>query len=341
MRVVIVAPPYYEIPPVAYGGTELICYLLAEGMVDRGHDVTVIGAGARRTRARFAATFPQAQPEESPSAASIEARHYALAAAVIRETSPDVVHVHTTALPDLPASVPAVLTVHSAVSGPDATGANLELLSERAHLVAISRAQAASAPRARWAAVVPNGIDLGRYPADGTHSDLAVTLGRISPYKGTHLAIDAAVASGRRLVIAGAATTPREQAYFEAEIRPRLGPDVTWAGELGFDRKVDLLGQAACLVFPALWQEPFGLVLVEAMACGTPVAGFRTGAVPELVVHGETGVLCQEPAGLPAAINQAARLDPARCRAHVARNFSSARMVADYERLYRSLAGLS
>jgi hypothetical protein len=250
MRIVIVAPPYYEIPPRGYGGTELICYLLAEGLVDRDHDVTIIGAGPRRTRAHFIATFPQAQPEGDESAASIELHHASVAATAIREIGPDVVHVHTTRLPDIPPSIPTVVTVHSAVSGPDATSARLDVLARQAHLVAISHAQAAAAPSIRWAGVVPNGIDVSRYPAGRQRGKQVVFLGRISPYKGTHIAIDAALAAGRPLVIAGAGTIPQERAYFDTKIQPRLGPNVTWVGELGFDRKVELLAQAACLVFP-------------------------------------------------------------------------------------------
>ena len=135
----------------------------------------------------------------------------------------------------------------------------------------------------------------------------------------------------------GGGTIPAERAYLDTEIMPCLGPDVRWLGELDFDGKTALLGRAACLVFPARWDEPFGLVLVEAMACGTPVAALAAGAVPELVADGETGILCREPAALGAAIDRAARLDPARCRARAERLFSAGRMVTDYENVYRRL----
>ena len=333
MRIAIVAPPYYDIPPQGYGGTELICYLLAEGLVERDHDVTVIGAGPRRTRAHFIATFPQPQPEGGESAARIELSHALRAAAAIEEVGPDVVHVHTTGLPAISPAIPMVVTMHSAVRGPDATSVGLDAMARRAYLVAVSRSQAAAAPRAGWAEVVHNGIDLSRYPVGGQRGEMVLYLGRISPHKGAHLAIDAAMEAGRPLVIAG----PEERAYFDTEIRPRLGRNVEWVGELGHDRKIELLGKATCLLFPACWDEPFGLVLVEAMACGTPVAALSAGAVPELVVDGETGILCQSPAELSAAIGQAAELDPSRCRAHVENHFGAARMVLDYESIYHRL----
>jgi len=190
---------------------------------------------------------------------------------------------------------------------------------------------------------VPNGIDMSRYPDPGSgangryQGNRVLYLGRISPHKGTHIAIDAATAAGRPLTIAGSWTIPEERQYFEARIRPRLGHDdnVTWVGVVGFDRKVSLLAESACLLFPACWDEPFGLVLVEAMACGTPVVALAAGAVTELVVDGVTGIVCQSEADLSAAIGQAARLDPCRCRAHVEAHFTADRMAAAYEDLYR------
>lgn len=337
MRIAIVAPPYYDIPPQGYGGTELICYLLAEGLVERDHDVTVIGAGPRRTRAHFIATFPQPQPEGGESAARIELSHALRASAAIEEVGPDVVHVHTTSLPNISPAIPMVVTMHSAVRGPDATNVRLDAVARRACLVAVSRSQAAAAPRAGWAEVVHNGIDLSRYPVGGQRGETVLYLGRISPHKGTHIAIDAAIAAGRPLVIAGGGTIPEERAYLDTEIRPRLGQNVDWVGELGHDRKIELLGKATCLLFPACWDEPFGLVLIEAMACGTPVAALSVGAVPELVVDGATGILRHSPAELSSAIGQASELDPSRCRAHVEKHFGAARMVMDYETIYHRL----
>jgi glycosyltransferase involved in cell wall biosynthesis len=337
MRIVIVAPPYYEIPPLGYGGTELICYLLAEGLVDRDHDVTVIGAGPRRTRAHFIATSPTTQPMGGESTAHIELGHARMAAAAIDEIGPDVVHVHTTGLPSISREIPMVVTVHSAVSGPDATSTWPNALARRACLVAVSRFQTTAVPAVGWAAVVHNGIDLSRYPLGGQREEAVLCLGRISPHKGTHIAIDTAMAADRPIVIAGPGTIPEERAYLDTEIRPRLGRNVVWVGELGHERKVELLGKSACLLFPARWDEPFGLVLVEAMACGTPVVALSVGAVPELIVNGKTGILCHSPAELSSAIRHAAQLDPFLCRTHVEQHFGADRMVMNYETVYRQL----
>jgi glycosyltransferase involved in cell wall biosynthesis len=345
MRVAIVAPPFYEIPPQGYGGTELVCYLLAEELKDRGHDVTVIGAGPRRTRAGFIATFARNPPEGGQSGLRSEAAHAVRAAEAIDTLKPDIVHVHTTMLPTLARPIPMVVTVHGATSGPDATTADLPAIARQAALVAISHAQAAAAAGVDWAAVIHNGIDLRRYPDGGQRGESVLYLGRISAHKGTHLAIDAAMAAGREIVIAGGPTIPEEHAYFDARIRPRLGPrlagpkgpGVRWEGEVGFERKVELLREAACLLFPACWQEPFGLVLAEAMACGTPVVALAAGAVPELVASGRTGILCQSPGELSGAIERARGIDPDICRARASKFFSAARMASEYERLYRRL----
>lgn len=339
LRVVIVAPPFYEVPPDGYGGTELVCGLLADGLIGLGHAVTVVGAGARRTRADFVPTFASPRPEGGEQALRAEIEHVARAAAVIGDMRPDIVHDHTAVGPLTAAfsPFPTVATVHGAVRGPDAVAALLPVTGRWCHLVAVSAAQRGDAPGLPWAAVVHNGVDLTRYEFMACREDYVLYLGRVSPYKGTAEAIVAARAAGRRLVIAGGWTTPAERAYFDAEIRPMLGPRVEWAGPVGMVAKADLLSRAACLIFPARWHEPFGLVLVEAMASGTPVVALRAGAVSELVPDGVAGVLCDTAAELPGAIEAAAGLDGQAARAHAARHFGADTMTRRYLRLYRRL----
>jgi glycosyltransferase involved in cell wall biosynthesis len=157
----------------------------------------------------------------------------------------------------------------------------------------------------------------------------------MSPDKAAHLAIDVARKAGRRIVLVGKCSEPDEQAYFDAEIQPRLGPDVDYHGEIELDHKYELLGGAAAFVFPLQWEEPFGMVLIEAMACGTPVLSLARGAVPEVVVDGVTGFVRKEPDELVEALRHLDQIDPRACRTHVEENFGPDRMVSGYERVYR------
>lgn len=339
LRVAVVAPPFYEVPPLGYGGTELVCALLVDGLVDRGHDVVLVATGRNRTRARFVATFAEPQPEDADSAGETEVVHAARAAAALEQLDVDVVHDHSRAGPLTAASrrSPTVATVHGAVAGPDSQTELYASLGHFAPLVAISDAQRRGAPELRWIATVHNGIRVGDYPFRAEKDDYVLVLGRISPHKGVHLAIEAAATAGRPLVLAGTWTIPVEREYFDAQVRPRLGPGVEWRGELRGDEKRDALARAACLLFAAEWEEPFGLVLLEAMASGTPVVALRAGAVPELVVDGETGAICPAPSDLAAGIEAVRNVDPARCREHVRERFGVERMVAGYEAVYRRL----
>jgi glycosyltransferase involved in cell wall biosynthesis len=336
VRVAIVAPPYYELPPRGYGGIEFICHVLAEGLCHRGHDVTLIGVGNTRTRADFVPTFRHEQPEGGGDAIRVEVLHAARAALVIAEREIDVVHDHTRigSFTGVGRQLPTVVTVHAPVAGPGSCLEELEAVTNWIRPVALSTAQRNDAPHIPWAATIHNGINPHRYPVHKDKENFVLYLGRISPDKGVHLAVAAARAAGKRLVIAGSWTIPEEAEYFGSMIRPALGRDVEWTGSVGFDDKVDLLGRAACLLFPCQWHEPFGLVLVEAMACGTPVVTLRQGAAAELVMHGTTGVVCESPECLPEAIATAVRMDPLACRAHVETNFTAEQMVSRYEDVY-------
>jgi glycosyltransferase involved in cell wall biosynthesis len=341
-RIAVVAPPFYQLPPSGYGGIELVCYLLAEALVARGHDVTLIGAGTSPTRARFYATFPEPRSEYGAGALEADIAHAARSADLIGRLDPDVVHDHSRLGPLTARSrqSPTVVTTHAPVSGPDSCLDQLAALQHWVHLVAVSPAQRRLAPELAWTATVPHGIDVDTFPLGTVKDDFLLYLGRLSATKGVGHAVAAARELGRRLVIAGSWTVESEHRYFQDEVAPLLGPGVDWLGEVRGDRKVELLRRAACLVFPTRWQEPFGLVLIEAMACGTPVAAIALGAVPDLVVDGVTGALCTEPEQLPAAVERAVRLDPAAIRSHVVANFSVDRMADGYERVYRSvLAG--
>jgi glycosyltransferase involved in cell wall biosynthesis len=332
----MVAPPWFDIPPRAYGGIEAVVADLTEVLVARGHTVTLIAAGRNGTPARFLRTYEE-PPSERLGQPLPEVVHAAAVARLLLDLEVDVVHDHTLAGP-LTASAratPTVATVHGPSNGDLAD--YYRHLGTAVSLVAISEAQRTQAPDLNWGATVHNGIDVASFPYQDKKEDWVLFLGRFDPVKGPDLAIDAALAAGRRIVLAGKVNEPAEQAFFDQVIRPRLGPDVTYVGEADAGLKRELYAKAACLMFPIRWSEPFGMVMIEAMACGTPVVALRCGSVPEVVVDGTTGIVCSAPEELPAAIGRAADLRPAACRAHVTRHFDLTTMAEGYEKVYARL----
>lgn len=336
LRIAVVAPPWFEIPPVGYGGIEAVCQLLVEGLVERGHDVTLIAAGAHKTSARFRRTF-STPPHERLGQSGPEVVHAALTARHLAELDVDVVHDHSFAGP-LAArgrAIPTVVTAHGPVTGE--MGDYYKGLNDVTHLVAISHAQRRIGPHLKWAGTVHNGIPVAEYPFQSEKEEYAVFLGRMSPEKAPHLAIDACREAGVELVIAAKCTEPEELAYFEAEIRPRLDVDVHYAGEVKGMAKKKLLASARCLVFPIQWDEPFGIVMVEALACGTPVVALNRGSVPEVVTDGISGFICDSAEELPESIKRSNVLSPHECH-QAAEAFDAERMVAGYEEVYRRVA---
>ena len=339
LRVAIIAPPWYEIPPASYGGIERVCASLVDALVERGNDVTLIAAGSNHTRGSFVRTIETPPGEGGELQSLTEVIHAALASRTVDELHVDVVHDHSVAGP-LAAKArraPTVVTAHMPAAGPESWAEYYRALGANVSLVALSDAQRRAAPDLRWGARVPNGIQVNRFPFRADKDDYVLYLGRISTTKGVDLAIDAARTAGRRLVLAGKGTLPLEEQYFEREIRPRLGDGVEWVGEVSGQNKLDLLARARCLLFPIRWQEPFGLVLLEAMACGTPVVALGEGAVLEIVEDGRSGLVCRHASELAGAIEEVGRLRAGDCRAHVVRNFSVERMAERYEAVYRDV----
>lgn len=335
MRIAMIAPPWFTVPPQGYGGVENVCADLVDGLVARGHEVSLIGAGQPGTQAgRFVATY--AEPPSGRLGEPLpEVLHSAAAAQVLDGLDVDVVHDHTLAGPLLARGrrMPTVVTMHGPVA--DEPGEYYRLLARTVDLVAISQAQRRAAPDLSWLGTVHNAVDVDSFPFRAEKDDMLLFLGRMHPDKGVHLAIDAARRAGLPIVVAGKCTEPLEREYFRTHVEPRLGPDVTIFGPADATQKRDLLSRAAALVFPILWDEPFGMVMIEAMACGTPVVALRRGSVSEVVVDGVTGVICDDLEELPAAITAARRLAPADCREHVRTRFDVDTMVRGYESLYR------
>ncbi len=339
MNIVIVAPPWFTMPPGAYGGIEWMCYWLIEGLSQRGHEVTLIGVESNQTSARhFIRSYSEA-PSARLGEPFPEVAHAAVAGKAIASMEPDVVHDHTLAGPLLAFARPAptVITAHGPVDGE--IGTYYRLLSSAVSIVAISDAQRAMAPDLAWLSTVYNAIPVEEYPFREDKEDFILWLGRMNPEKAPHIAIDVAREVGRPIVLAGKCNEPEEREYFRREIEPRLGPGVEWTGEAGTERKKDLLARASCFLFPVQWEEPFGIVMVEAMACGTPVVALRAGSVPEVVVDGVTGFICDEPSELAEAIGKSDAIDRHGCRDWVGRRFDVDAMVDGYEDAYAQAAG--
>jgi glycosyltransferase involved in cell wall biosynthesis len=336
LRIAMVVPPWFPIPPAGYGGIEWICHWLVEALVARGNEVFLVGPGQRQGGGTFFSTGDLPDPgrlgEPIP-----EVAHAAAAANVLTELEVDVVHDHSLAGPLLAyrRPVPTVVTAHGPVGG--AAADHFRRLGAQINLMAISEAQRQDAPELPWSATVHNGIPVEEYPVGDRKENFVVFLGRMNPDKAAHLAIDAAREAGVDIVVAAKCNEPNERAYFEQEIEPRLGPGVSWVGEADTETKKDLLARARGLLLPLLWNEPFGIVMVEALACGTPVIAFPRGAAPEIVSDGVNGFLCPGPEELPGAIAALDQLDPQACR-ESSRAFDVARMAEGYEQLYRKLA---
>jgi glycosyltransferase involved in cell wall biosynthesis len=336
LRIAVIATPWFQLPPRGYGGIEWICFWLVEELVRRGHEVTLVAAGKNQTDARFLQTY--ASPPTVLLGQSIpEIVHAGAASRLLDDVDVDVVHDHSFAGPLLARGrdCPTVVTAHGPIEGELA--AYYREIGTAASLVAISSAQRRRAPALPWIATIHNAIPTDEYPFQAHKEEFALWLGRMSPEKAPHLAIDVARKAGWKLVVAGKCNEAAEKAFFDSEVRPRLGADIQWIGEAETQHKKELLAKASALLFPIQWQEPFGIVMVEALACGTPVVALRQGSVPEVVVDGVTGYICDSAEQLAAALHSCRALRSEDCRKHAVANFDVATMASRYETVYLSL----
>lgn len=339
LRVAMVAPPWYEVPPSGYGGIEVVVATLVDGLVERGHEVVLLGSGDHDTHAdRFLTVFDE-PPSSLLGDPVTEVAAAATVGRLLADLDVDVIHDHSLAGPLLARgrAVPTVVTTHGPVVGRE--GDLYAELGETVQLVSISRSQRDSNPDLNWLGTVHNALDVTTFPFREDKDDFVLWLGRFSADKAPGLAIDVARRAGVRIVLAGKLNEADEQEYFDAEVEGRLGPDVEYVGEADADLKRELLAAARALLFPIRWDEPFGMVMVEAMACGTPVVATRRGSVPEVVDDGVTGIVVDDEDDLAEALDRARSLRPSDCRAHVERRFTPAVMAEGYERTYRAAAG--
>jgi len=335
MRIGIIAPPWLPVPPLAYGGTEEVIDDLARGLQDLGHDVRLFTVGESICPVPREYLYPQGIKPMGDGVA--EAAH--VLAAYEAFAVVDLIHDHTMLGPLLAgrrgiARPPVVVTNHGPFTAQ--TRRLFAGIARHASIVAISHSHARTAG-VPIAAVIHHGIDLRVHrpgPGDGGY---LLFVGRMCADKGVHHAVRVARSAGRRLVIVAKMREPAERAYFEREVRPLLGPGDDLSAEVSPAAKRELMRHAAALLNPITWAEPFGLVMVEALAAGTPVLAFPNGAAPEIVDDGQTGFLCRDEGDMIAAVGRVPQIHRDHCRAAAEQRFSAQRMVADYERLYRRI----
>ncbi len=338
MHIAQVSPLFESVPPKYYGGTERVVSYLTEELVRQGHDVTLYASGDSITKARLVAACRRSLRLDKHCVDQL-AHHVLMLELLAKEAGEyDIIHYHVDDLHfslSRRARVPHVTTLHGRMDIPDLAGLYREFAD--VPVVSISNAQREPLPEANWQGTVYHGLPGDLYRFREEHGTYLAFLGRISPEKRVDRAIEIARHVGMPLKIA-AKVDSVDREYFDATIAPLLrGPGTEYVGEIGEGEKDELLGNAYALLFPIDWPEPFGLVMIEALACGTPVIAYRRGSVPEVLEHGVTGFIVTGLDDAIAAAEKVARLDRRRCRHVFEERFTAERMARDYLAVYEKL----
>jgi len=338
MRIAQVAPLAESVPPIGYGGTERVVGYLTEALVGLGHEVTLFASGDSRTAAELVACTPTALRVDTAVVDPIAHLVVELEAVAAEARRFDVIHWHLDYF-HFPMSrrlkIPHVTTLHGRLDIPDLQPVYDEF--GEMPVVSISNDQRAPLPQANWVATVHHGMPLDEDRPLLASGEYLAFLGRMSPEKRADRAIEVARRAGMPLRIA-AKIDDADRDYFEREIEPLLEADhVEFVGEIGPEEKNDFLGHARALLFPIDWAEPFGLVMIESMACGTPVIAYRSGSVPEVIDHGVSGFIVDDIDGAVDAVGRLDELDRGAVRATFERRFSVERMARDYVAVYEQL----
>jgi glycosyltransferase involved in cell wall biosynthesis len=338
MKIAQVAPLWERVPPPSYGGIELVVSCLTDELVRRGHEVTLFASGDSRTLAKLEAVYPRALRLD-PNVKEYAVYEMLQLSQVYQSAAQfDIIHSHlgvsALALASLITTTSTVHTLHN-----NFTTENRKVFSYHQKQPYISISNSQRQIDLNYIATVYNGIELTDYPfvAQPEKPPYLAFLGRFSPDKGPQQAIAIAKQTNWRLKMAGKVDSANSQ-FFEQEIAPHIdGQQIEYLGEINHAEKTQLLGNAAITLFPINWQEPFGLVMIESMATGTPVIAINLGSVPEVIAHGKTGFVCKNYAEMAAMIPLALELNRQTCRKYVENNFSVSQMVNGYEAVYRQI----
>jgi glycosyltransferase involved in cell wall biosynthesis len=335
MRIAQIAPPWTPVPPPLYGGIELVVDRLCRGLVDAGHEVMLYTTGDSTCPVPKQWVLPHAEGMRIGMAVP-ELRHVVHAYDAVQDF--DIVHDHSVFGPLYAERFPH-LKVVTTIHGPfnDELTDLYARMAGRVPIICISHDQRSCAPEVPVARVIHHGIDASDFPFGEGKGGYLLFLGRMAPEKGAHRAAQVARLAGVPLLMAAKMREPWERDYFEREVEGLLSPKIRYLGEVPHEEKLQLLADAAALLNPIRWHEPFGLVMTEALACGTPVISFAEGAAPEIIDHGKTGFLCDDEAEMVEAVSRLAEIDRQACRSAVEGYFSTRRMVDDHLELYESM----
>jgi glycosyltransferase involved in cell wall biosynthesis len=336
MRIAQIASIHVSVPPQKYGGTELIVSLLTEELVRRGHEITLYAPGDSKTSAKLKSYYPRALGFGSDT----PEMHLAAASFAIQDAEEfDVIHNHA-GIWGLKAAqkmkTPLLTTLHNDLMLRGSK--EFEEFKETGHFAAISKNQKERLSGLNFAGVVYNAIEVDKYPFLEKKGDYLLFFGNLIHEKGVDIALRAAQDLKLKLIMSGKVNPGEQKEFFEKNIAPKIdGKEVVLYDLVDPKTKEDLLAKAKCLFFPVIWNEPFGLAMLEAMACGTPVVALRHGSVPEVINDGVTGYVVDTYPELLEAVKKVENISPQACRQHVIENFSVAKMADGYESLYKKI----
>lgn len=338
MKIAQIAPVIERVPPQKYGGTERVVSALTEELVKRGHDVTLFASGDSITSAKLVSIFPKALREVKlkdiygPNVWTM----LNIGSAYKLQDEFDIIHDHLGHV-SLPCAnliqTPVVMTLHGVFTAENRK--IFETLNEP-YFVSISDSQAKPVPNLHRIATVYNGLPLDNYPFSNENDGYLLFVGRISAEKGVHNAIEVAQILNLPLIIA-AKLESVDLPYFNEYIGPRLSDNIRWVGEVDEQERNHLMSRALCFLHPITWREPFGLTMIEAMACGCPIIGFNKGSVPEVVADGQTGFVVNDIEEMIDAVLRVNQINRKECRKYSLENFSARNMADGYESVYQQI----